>query len=139
MDEVDLAIQQALQQQDAIKAEIAALQANSASSPAAQFGFDVGAGLARAGAGLVDVLGAPLTFAARQLGADPETTRYFPLTKELEPVSRDIAASLGVQPDTTTQEVVSFLAPSPLSKATALRQAVSGAAAYGGKIGRAHV
>ena len=132
MDEVDLAIQQALQQQDAIKAEIAALQANSASSPAAQFGFDVGAGLARAGAGLVDVLGAPLTFAARQLGADPETTRYFPLTKELEPVSRDIAASLGVQPDTTTQEVVSFLAPSPLSKATALRQAVSGAAAYGG-------
>ena len=156
MDEVDLAIQETAQQLQAAKAQLAALEAAPA-SPAAQslgisaaeearlkevyggagqaarqFGFDVGAGAARAGAGLLDVLGAPLTFAARQLGADPETTRYFPLTKELEPVSRDIAASLGVQPDTTTQEVASFLAPSPLSKATALKQAVSGLAAYGG-------
>ena len=156
MDEVDLAIQETAQQLQAAKAQLAALEAAPA-SPAAQslgisaaeearlkevyggagqaarqFGFDVGAGAARAGAGLLDVLGAPLTFAARQLGADPETTRYFPLTKELEPVSRDIAASFGVQPDTTTQEVVSFLAPSPLSKASALRQAVSGLAAYGG-------
>lgn len=154
MDEVDLAIQETAQQLQAAKAQLAALEAAPA-SPAAQslgisaaeearlkevyggagqatrqFGFDVGAGVARAGAGLLDVLGLAPTFVARQLGADPETTRYFPLTKELAPVSRDIAASLGVQPDTTTQEVVSFLSPSPLSKATALRQALSGSAAY---------
>jgi soluble lytic murein transglycosylase-like protein len=154
VDEVDLAIQETAQQLQAAKAQLAALEAAPA-SPAAQslgisaaeearlqevyggagqatrqFGFDVGAGAARAGAGLLDVLGLAPTFVARQLGADPETTRYFPLTKELAPVSRDIAASLGVQPDTTTQEVVSFLAPSPLSKATALKQAGSGLAAY---------
>jgi len=162
MDEAALALQERLAQIRTAKAELAALKAASArlaaqslgisaaeearlkevyggaGQAARQFGFDVGAGAARAGAGLLDVLGAPLTFAARQLGADPETTRYFPLTKELEPVSRDIAASLGVQPNTTTQEVASFLAPSPLSKATALKQAGSGLAAYlGMKAGEA--
>ena len=133
MDEVDLAIQQALQQQEAIKAEIAALQAGSASSPAAKLGispaeearlqqvyggagqaqkqflYDVGFGALEAGAGLGDILGAPLTGLARLAGADPETTRYFPLTKELQNIEQKVAAEYGLEPDTETKTLASFL------------------------------
>lgn len=133
MDEVDLAIQQALQQQEAIKAEIAALQANSASSPAAKLGispaeearlqqiyggagqaqkqflYDVGFGALEAGAGLGDILSAPLTGLARLAGSDPATTRYFPLSKELQNIEQKVAAEYGLKPDTETKTLASFL------------------------------
>lgn len=102
---------------------------------AKQFGFDVGAGAATAGAGLLDVLSLPITAAARGLGADPETTRYFALSKELQKAKEAIAPTLGVEPDTATQELVSFLAPSPLSKAKLLSQAGTGLASYLGMKG----
>jgi len=156
MDEVDLAIQEALRQQEAIKAEIAALPEASASQAAQSLGisaaeearlkevyggagqadkqlaFDIGAGAARARAALLDVVGLPLTFLGKQLGLEAGERPYFQVSKELTPQIQSLASALNVQPDTTTQEVASFLAPSPLSKATALRQALSGLAAYGG-------
>jgi|694.fasta_scaffold92868_2 hypothetical protein len=130
-DEIDLQIQ-------AIQNELAALRAQPEPSLLGglkQFGFDVGAGAATAGAGLLDVLSLPLTAAARGLGADPETTRYFALSKELQKAKEAIAPTLDVAPDTRTQELVSFLTPSPLSKAKLLSQAGTGLASYLGMKG----
>ena len=130
-DEIDLQIQ-------AIQNELAALRAQPEPSllgPLKQFGFDVGAGAATAGAGLLDVFSLPLTAAARGLGADPETTRYFALSKELQKAKEAIAPTLDVAPDTRTQELVSFLTPSPLSKAKLLNQVGTGLASYLGMKG----
>ena len=128
MDEIDAQI-------EAARAELAALRAEPEPSVGRQFAFDVPAGIATAGAGLVDVLSLPFTAAARGLGADPETTRYFALTKELQNAKEALAAQAGVEADTGTQELISFLAPSPLSKAKALSQAGTGLASYLGMKG----
>jgi len=128
MDEIDAQIL-------AARAELAALRAEPAPSMLGQFAFDIPAGIATAGAGLVDVLSLPFTAAARGLGADPETTRYFALTKELQNAKEALAAQAGVEADTGTQELISFLTPSPLSKAKLLSQASTGLASYLGMQG----
>jgi hypothetical protein len=128
MDEIDAQI-------EAARAELAALRAEPEPSVGRQFAFDVPAGIATAGAGLVDVLSLPFTAAARGLGADPETTRYFALTKELQNAKEALAAQAGVEADTGTQELISFLTPSPLSKAKLLSQAGTGLASYLGMQG----
>jgi soluble lytic murein transglycosylase-like protein len=156
MDEVDLAIQQALQQQEAIKAEIAALQASSTSSTAAQLGispeeearlqqvyggagqaqkqfmFDVASTPLNLAAGLADVAALPAVGVARLAGVDKETLPAFGTTKLLQLGKQKLAESLGVAPETTAQEVLGFIAPSPVSKLSPLKQAVSGLSAYGG-------
>lgn len=136
MDELDLVIEEGTRQLQAAKAELAALQATPAPespSPLRQLGYDVGVGFAKAGAGFLDVLGAPITFAARQLGADPETTRYFPLTKEVTPATESLAAALGVQPDTKVQKAVEFMAPLPgVSKGRVLADVGLGALGFAG-------
>lgn len=147
MDELDAQI-------EAIKAELAALRSQpvvAATEPASteapwytpagveqlkqQFRFDIPAALATAGAGTIDVLSLPFTGLARALGADPETMRYFALSKELQKAKEAIAPTLGVQPDTAAQEALSFLAPSPLSKAGLVSQAGTGLASYLGMKG----
>jgi soluble lytic murein transglycosylase-like protein len=134
MDDIDLQIQ-------AVRDELAALKAepmagyNSLAGGAKQGAFDLGAGVATAGAGLVDLLSLPITAAARGLGADPETTRYWALTKELQKAKEGVAPTIGVAPDTGVQELVSFLTPSPLSKAKAISQAGTGLASYLGMRG----
>lgn len=128
MDEIDAQI-------EAARAELAALRAEPAPSMLGQLAFDIPAGIATAGAGLVDVLSLPFTAAARGLGADPETTRYFALTKELQNAKEALAAKAGVEADTGTQELISFLTPSPLSKAKLLSQAGTGLASYLGMQG----
>lgn len=89
---------------------------------ARQFGFDIPAAAATAGAGLLDVLSLPVTAAARGLGASPEEARYFALSKELAKAKTDLAQQLDVRPDTLPQEAMSFFAPSPFSKAKAVSQ-----------------
>lgn len=124
----------------AARAELAALNSEQASVPvptpeatsysARQFGFDIPAAAATAGAGLLDVLSLPITAAARGLGASPEEARYFALSKELAKAKTDLAQQLDVRPDTLPQEAMSFLAPSPLSKAKVAAQVGSGLASY---------
>lgn len=124
----------------ALESEIAQIQADMttpvpvATEPSGyglgQLAFDIPAGLASAGAGLVDVLSLPVTAAARGLGANPETTRYFALTKELQKAKETAAPTFGVRPDTKVQEAISFLTPSPLSKAKLASQLGTGIAAY---------
>ena len=133
MDEVDAQIA-------AIQAELQSLRAMpTPPEPAAysvgQAGFDIPAALATAGAGTIDVLSLPFTGLARALGADPETTRYFALTKELQKAKEEAAAELGVRPDTMPQEILSFVSPSPLSKAKLISQAGTGLASYLGMKG----
>jgi soluble lytic murein transglycosylase-like protein len=128
MDEIDAQI-------EAARAELAALRAEPEPSVGRQLAFDIPAGIATAGAGLVDVLSLPFTAAARGLGADPETTRYFALTKELQSAKEALAAKAGVEADTGTQELISFLTPSPLSKAKLFSQAGTGLASYLGMQG----
>ena len=124
----------------AARAELAALKSEQTSVPvptpeatsysARQFGFDIPAAAATAGAGLLDVLSLPITAAARGLGASPEEARYFALSKELAKAKTDLAQQLDVRPDTLPQEAMSFLAPSPLSKAKVAAQVGSGLASY---------
>jgi hypothetical protein len=133
MDEIDAQIA-------AIQAELQSLRAMpTPTEPAAysvgQAGFDIPAALATAGAGTIDVLSLPFTGLARALGADPETTRYFALTKELQKAKEEAAAQFGVRPDTMPQEILSFVSPSPLSKAKLLSQAGTGLASYLGMKG----
>ena len=97
--------------------------------------FDIGAGLAGAGAGIVDVLSLPAVAAARGFGADPETTRYFALTKELQKAKEAIAPEFGVEPENWRQQLIEFITPSPLSKAKLLSQAGTGLASYLGMQG----
>jgi hypothetical protein len=124
----------------AARAELAALNSEQESVPivtpeatsysARQFGFDIPAAAATAGAGLLDVLSLPITAAARGLGASPEEARYFALSKELAKAKTDLAQKLDVRPETLPQEAMSFLAPSPLSKAKVASQVGSGLASY---------
>lgn len=95
-----------------------------------QLGFDIPAAAATAGAGLLDVLSLPVTAAARGLGASPEEARYFALSKELAKAKTDLAQQFNVRPDTIQQEAMSFLAPSPLSKAKVASQLGTGLLSY---------
>jgi hypothetical protein len=137
---------------DPIDAQIAALEAEIAKEQAAltasvpespepsgyglrQFAFDVPTGIARAGAGLVDVLSYPVVKGLEYAGAPVET---FGASKLLSAGAEAAAPILGVRPETEVQELVSFLTPSPLSKAKLLGQAGTGLAAYlGSEAGQA--
>jgi soluble lytic murein transglycosylase-like protein len=92
-----------------------------------QLQFDVPMGIAKAGAGLADVLSYPVVKGLEYAGAPVET---FGLSKLLSAGAEQVAPTLGVEPNTATQELVSFLTPSPLSKAKLLGQAGTGLAAY---------
>jgi hypothetical protein len=116
MDEIDAQI-------EAARAELAALRAESEPSMLGQFAFDVPVGVARAGAGLADVLSYPVVKSLEYAGAPVET---FGLSKLLTEAAG---------PETPTQEIVSFLTPSPLSKAKLLSQAGTGLASYLGMKG----
>lgn len=116
MDEIDAQI-------EAARAELAALRAEPEPSRLSQFAFDVPVGVARAGAGLADVLAYPVVKGLEYAGAPVET---FGLSKLLTEAAG---------PETPTQEVVSFLTPSPLSKAKLLSQAGTGLASYLGMKG----
>lgn len=116
MDEIDAQI-------EAARAELAALQAEPEPSRLSQFAFDVPVGVARAGAGLADVLAYPVVKGLEYAGAPVET---FGLSKLLTEAAG---------PETPTQEFVSFLTPSPLSKAKLLSQAGTGLASYLGMKG----
>ena len=120
----------------AIEAEIAQLQSESVTPTAAteptgyglrQFAFDLPMGVAKAGAGLADVLSYPVVKGLEYAGAPVET---FGLSKLLGAEAEITASKFGVRPDTAMQEAVSFLTPSPLSKAKLLSQAGTGLAAY---------
>lgn len=119
----------------AAQAELAALRAQPQPSAGRQLAFDIPAGVTTAGAGLLDVLSLPGIALARGLGADPETTRYFALSKELQKAKEAVAPTFGVAPDTAVQEVINFVTPSPLSKAKLLSQAGTGLASYLGMKG----
>jgi soluble lytic murein transglycosylase-like protein len=116
MDEIDAQI-------EAVRAELAALKAEPQPSMLGQLAFDVPVGVARAGAGLADVLSYPVVKGLEYAGAPVET---FGLSKLLTEAAG---------PETPTQEVVSFLTPSPLSKAKLLSQAGTGLASYLGMQG----
>jgi soluble lytic murein transglycosylase-like protein len=138
---------------DPIDAQIAALEAEIAKEQAAlatpapvaaaepsgyglrQLAFDVPTGVARAGAGLADVLSYPVVKGLEYAGAPVET---FGLSKLLSAGAEAAAPTLGVRPETEAQELISFLTPSPLSKAKLLGQAGTGLAAYlGSEAGQA--
>lgn len=130
----------------ALQAEIAALEGTSvvppvvsSSTPNAsdyglkQFAFDIPTGALKAGAGLLDLLSVPGIALARGLGADPETTRYFALSKELQKANETLAPAFGVRPQTEAQRLIEFVTPIPgLSKGRMLADALLGATAYGG-------
>ena len=84
---------------------------------------DIPIGMARAGAGLADILSYPVVKGLEYAGAPVET---FGLGKLLTEV---------VGPETPAQQFVSFLTPSPLSKAKLLSQAGTGLASYLGMKG----
>ena len=84
---------------------------------------DIPIGMARAGAGLADILSYPVVKGLEYAGAPVET---FGLSKLLTEAAG---------PETPTQELVSFLTPSPLSKARLLSQAGTGLASYLGMKG----
>jgi hypothetical protein len=84
---------------------------------------DIPIGMARAGAGLADILSYPVVKGLEYAGAPVET---FGLSKLLTEAAG---------PETPTQELVSFLTPSPLSKAKLLSQAGTGLASYLGMKG----
>jgi soluble lytic murein transglycosylase-like protein len=137
---------------DPIDAQIAALEAEIANELAMQatpapiaaepsgyglrqLAFDVPTGVARAGAGLADVLSYPVVKGLEYAGAPVET---FGLSKLLSAGAEAAAPTLGVRPETEAQELISFLTPSPLSKAKLLGQAGTGLAAYlGSEAGQA--
>lgn len=94
-----------------------------------QLAFDVGAGLAKASYGLADMFMLPFVGAANLAGANMP---YFGMS---EMGQRDIeraAAITEVAPQTPLQDLVSFVAPSPVSKASKLGQALAGGASFVG-------
>ena len=133
MDEIDAQIQ-------AVQAELAALKAQPVAeetpwySPK-QLAFDVPVGVARAGAGLADILSYPVIKGAQLAGVSPETLPTFGMTKLIEAGMQPVAEDIGVRPSTGTQELISFLSPSPLSKARVATQAGTGLASYLGMKG----
>jgi len=84
---------------------------------------DIPIGMARAGAGLADILSYPVVKGLEYAGAPVET---FGLGKLLTEVAG---------PETPAQQFFSFLTPSPLSKAKLLSQAGTGLASYLGMKG----
>lgn len=100
-----------------------------------QLAFDIPAGLSRGGAGLVDVLSYPAVKGLQYLGAPVEPLGWSALVG----AGAEAAASkFGVRPETAVQNFVSFLSPSPLSKAKVISQAGTGLAAYlGSEAGQA--
>lgn len=133
MDEIDAQIQ-------AVQAELAALKAQPVAeevpwySPK-QLAFDVPVGVAKAGAGLADILSYPVIKGAQLAGVSPETLPTFGMTKLIEAGMQPVAENIGVRPSTGTQELISFLSPSPLSKARIAAQAGTGLASYLGMKG----
>lgn len=133
MDEIDAQIQ-------AVQAELAALKAQPVAeqvpwySPK-QLAFDVPVGVAKAGAGLADILSYPVIKGAQLAGVSPETLPTFGMTKLIEAGMQPVAKDIGVRPSTGTQELISFLSPSPLSKASVAAQAGTGLASYLGMKG----
>lgn len=131
----------------ALQAELASLQdalAQSANIPTQeqpsgyglkQLAFDIPTGVARAGAGLADVLSYPVVKGLEYAGAPVET---FGLSKLLGAGAEAAGTKLGVAPETKVQDLISFITPSPLSKAKLLGQAGTGLAAYlGSEAGQA--
>ena len=103
-----------------------------------QLMFDVPVGVARAGAGLADILSYPVIKGAQLAGVSPETLPTFGASQLVSTLAEKAAPYVGptgVQPETGTQELISFLAPSPLSKASAAAQAGTGLASYLGMKG----
>jgi|694.fasta_scaffold20549_6 hypothetical protein len=127
MDELDAAI-------EAARAELAALKAQpeQPSYGVGQLLYDIPVGVAKAGAGAADIVAYPFVKGLEYLGAPVEP---WGTTKTLEAVSEQLAPSFGVRPETGAQELVSFLTPSPASKAKLLSQAGTGLVSYLGMKG----
>jgi soluble lytic murein transglycosylase-like protein len=89
--------------------------------------FDVGSGAAKAAYGLADVLTAPVVAGANLFGAE---LPYFGMSKMGEQDINTLAQALNVRPQTAVQEAVSFIAPSPISKAKLAGQVGMGLASY---------
>lgn len=103
-----------------------------------QLMFDVPVGVARAGAGLADILSYPVIKGAQLAGVSPETLPTFGASQLVSTLAEKAAPYVGptgVQPETSTQELISFLTPSPLSKASTAAQAGTGLASYLGMKG----
>lgn len=103
-----------------------------------QLMFDVPVGIARAGAGLADILSYPVIKGAQLAGVSPETLPTFGASQLVSTLAEKAApyvGPVGVQPETGTQELISFLSPSPLSKASVAAQAGTGLASYLGMKG----
>lgn len=92
-----------------------------------QVQFDVPVGLAKALAGTADIVAYPAVKALQYAGAPVET---FGTSEAVKGLAEYLAPKLNVQAETPTQEVVSFLAPSPLSKAKLTTQVGQGLASY---------
>jgi len=98
-----------------------------------QLMFDVPVGVAKAGAGLADILSYPVIKGAQLAGVSPETLPTFGASQLVSTLAEKAApyvGPVGVQPETSTQELISFLLPSPLSKTSAAAQAGTGLASY---------
>jgi len=103
-----------------------------------QLMFDVPVGIAKAGAGLADILSYPVIKGAQLAGVSPETLPTFGASQLVSTLAEKAApyvGPVGVQPETGTQELISFLSPSPLSKASVAAQAGTGLASYLGMKG----
>lgn len=114
-----------------IQAELATPVAETPTEPSGynwkQGLFDVGSGAAKAAYGLADVLTAPVVAGANLFGAE---LPYFGMSKMGEQDINSLAKALNVSPNTAVQEAVSFLTPSPISKAKLAGQVGTGLAAY---------
>lgn len=118
------------------------VQSTAATSPAEsgyswkQLGFDVPVGVAKAGAGLADILSYPVIKGAQLAGVSPETLPTFGMTKLIEAGMQPVAQQYGVRPSTEVQKFIEFVSPSPLSKGKLLGEAVIGGLGYlGSKVG----
>lgn len=118
------------------------IQSTAAISPAEsgyswkQLAFDVPVGVAKAGAGLADVLSYPVIKGAQLAGVSPETLPTFGMTKLIEAGMQPVAQEYGVRPSTEAQKFIEFVSPSPLSKGKLLGEAVIGGLGYlGSKVG----
>jgi soluble lytic murein transglycosylase-like protein len=118
------------------------IQPTTATSPAEtgyswkQLAFDVPVGVAKAGAGLADILSYPVIKGAQLAGVSPETLPTFGMTKLIETGMQPVAQEYGVRPTTEAQKFIEFVAPSPVSKGKLLGEAVTGGLGYvGSKVG----
>lgn len=97
-----------------------------------QAAFDIPVGLAKALAGTADILSYPVVKGLEYAGAPVQP---FGLSELVKAGAEQLAPTLGVKPETGLQELVSFVAPSPLSKGKLTTQALSGLASYLGMKG----